>query len=127
MNALTRRNFLRRCGGVGLALGATALGAGRLLAQDEEGRVIEMEARRFRFTPNEITVRRGEAVTLAIRSIDFTHGFSLPDLGLRSDLIPGKVTRIKLTPTRAGKFTFLCDNFCGDGHENMNGILIVET
>lgn len=127
MNALTRRDFLRRCGGVGLALGATALGAGRLLAQDEEGRVIEMEARRFRFTPNEITVRRGETVTLAIRSIDFTHGFSLPDLGLRSDLIPGKVTRIKLIPTRAGKFTFLCDNFCGDGHENMNGILIVET
>ena len=29
------------------------------------------------------------------------------------------------TPDKAGTFIFLCDVFCGDGHEGMNGTLVV--
>lgn len=123
---LTRREALARLGGGALALGAIALATRASFAQPAEGRVIEIEARRFKFTPNEITVKRGEAVTLAFRSIDFVHGFSLPDFGVRADLVPGSIIKVPLQPMRAGRFGFLCDNFCGDGHEEMNGMLIVE-
>lgn len=88
-------------------------------------REIEIVARRFNFTPNEIPLKAGERVVLAIRSLDFVHGFNVPDLGVRADLIPGRVTRVEITPKKAGPLDFLCDNFCGDDHEQMHGRFIV--
>jgi cytochrome c oxidase subunit II len=35
------------------------------------------------------------------------------------------VARLRLVPERAGEFPFLCDVFCGDGHEGMSGLLVV--
>lgn len=126
MSGISRRQALQRLCGLAGAGGFALFGVARLAAQESEGRLIEIEARRFRFTPAEITVKRGETVTLAIKAIDFIHGFSLPDLGTRTDLIPGKFVKLRVRPTEAGRFTFLCDNFCGEGHEEMNGLLIVE-
>ncbi|MBS0368086.1 MAG: cupredoxin domain-containing protein [Proteobacteria bacterium] len=123
---MKRRDVLRCLGGVAVALPLLELGVGHVRAAEGEGRVIELEARRFRYTPNEIHARAGETLTLAIRSVDFVHGFSMPELGLRSDLPPGRVTRIRLADLPVGRWTFLCDNFCGEGHEEMNGMLIVE-
>jgi cytochrome c oxidase subunit 2 len=112
-----------------LALAASAGLGGALVAvlgHAQEGpRVIAVTAQRFSYTPNEIVVKRGEPVVLAFTSKDFTHGFTIPDLNLRADLPPGKVTRVSFTPESAGTFDFLCDNFCGAGHEEMSGKLIV--
>jgi cytochrome c oxidase subunit II len=49
----------------------------------------------------------------------------ISDLGLRADLPPGKTARVRLTPDKTGDFEFHCDNFCGTGHENMNGVIHV--
>ncbi|HEY1394128.1 MAG TPA: cupredoxin domain-containing protein [Methylibium sp.] len=87
--------------------------------------VIEMTARRFEYTPSEITVKAGVPVLLKIRSIDFVHGFSLPALQLRADLPPGQVTEVRFTAPQVGVLPFLCDNFCGEGHETMNGRIVV--
>jgi cytochrome c oxidase subunit II len=48
-------------------------------------------------------------------------GFSLPDFKLRTDIVPGEVARLRLTPDRVGSFEFVCDNFCGEFHEDMSG------
>ena len=88
--------------------------------------VIEIVAQRFRYTPNEIVLQKGKPARLEFRALDFTHGFTIPDLGIRADLPPGKVTQIRLTPDKAGVYDFLCDNFCGAGHEQMNGRIIVK-
>jgi cytochrome c oxidase subunit 2 len=50
----------------------------------------------------------------------------LKELGIRADIEPGKVARVSLVPQKAGKFNFHCDAFCGDGHEDMTGKIIVE-
>lgn len=84
-------------------------------------REINIVAQRFKFVPNVMDIKRGKPVLLHISSLDFVHGFSVPDLGIRSDLLPGMVTHIQMTPTEIGRLDFLCDNFCGDGHEQMNG------
>ncbi|HQR04589.1 MAG: cupredoxin domain-containing protein [Proteobacteria bacterium] len=126
MNALPRRQALRQIAGWMMIVGAGVPCIRQLHAEETAERVIEIEARRFQYTPSQIVARRGETVTLAVRAIDFTHGFSLPELGTRIDLIPGRVVKLRLQLTRAGRFTYLCDNFCGDGHEGMNGTLIVE-
>lgn len=76
--------------------------------------------------PNEIVLKAGESVVIEVTSIDFTHGMNIPDLKLRFDLVPGWVTRIPLSVPQAGVIDFLCDNFCGDGHEHMQGRLVVQ-
>jgi len=127
MNILSRRAALKRFGAVIIAAGAAGLMTKGPRAQEQAGRVIEIEARRFRYTPNEIVVKRGEVVTLALRALDFAHGFNLPDLNLRADLVPGQVVSVRIQPMQSGRFAFLCDNFCGEHHEEMSGSLIVET
>jgi cytochrome c oxidase subunit 2 len=90
-----------------------------------EPRVIEMTARRFQYEPNEIPLKAGERVVVVIKSVDFTHGMNIPDLKQRLDLVPGKVTRLELHPLAPGEIEFVCDNFCGDGHEQMHGKFVV--
>ena len=90
-----------------------------------EPRVIEMVARRFAYEPNQIPLKAGERVVVAIRSLDFVHGMNLPSLGKRLDLVPGQVTRLELHPQVPGVIDFVCDNFCGDRHEDMHGRFVV--
>lgn len=89
-------------------------------------RVIEIKAKRFSYTPERIVVKQGVPVVLEFTSDDRKHGFKLPELGLRADIEPGEVTRVPFTPTRTGTFAFACDIFCGAGHEEMSGELVVE-
>jgi cytochrome c oxidase subunit 2 len=88
-------------------------------------RVIQITAKNFQFSPDSITVKKGEPVVLEISSGDRKHGFSLRAFGVRSDVLPGKVSRIRFTPDKTGKFSFSCDVFCGDGHEEMTGTVVV--
>ena len=88
-------------------------------------KVVQLTAKKFEFTPAEITVRKGEPVVLEINSEDVRHGFTLPDFGVRGDVKPGTVSRIAFTPDKTGRFTFACDVFCGGGHEEMSGTLNV--
>jgi cytochrome c oxidase subunit 2 len=121
----SRRHALLRFGSCAAGFGMAASGMVKLHAQEAPRRTIEIEARRFVFTPAEVTARRGETVTLALKAIDFVHGFSIPELGVRVDLMPGRVVNIDLRLDRPGRYAYLCDNFCGDGHEQMNGLLVV--
>lgn len=88
-------------------------------------RVVKVVAQRFHYTPGDIEIKTGEAVRLEITSLDFMHGFNIPDLHIRASLPPGRVTVLHLQPMKAGTYDFLCDNFCGSGHEEMNGRIIV--
>lgn len=99
---------------------ASVAGAARPAAQ-----VIHVTAKKFEFTPGEITVKKGEPVVIEIKSEDVKHGFSLPDFKVRASIEPGKTAAVRFTPDKAGRFTFACDVFCGDGHEDMSGTLVV--
>ncbi|WP_229259724.1 cupredoxin domain-containing protein [Duganella aceris] len=102
------------------------LASSAMLAKAPKRRVIRIEARKFRFAPNVIELKAGEEVVLELTAIDFVHGFSLPDFNLRVDLVMGKPVRVTLKPEREGRFGFLCDNFCGSGHEEMAGTIVVK-
>jgi cytochrome c oxidase subunit 2 len=115
-----RRRMLGASSGV---LVLVALGAG-ISARGAE-KVIRVTARKFVFTPNEIALRKGEPVVIELATQDVFMGFNVPELKVRSDIVPGKVMRLSLTPDRAGTFVFLCDVFCGDGHETMSGKIVV--
>ena len=88
-------------------------------------KVIHITAKKFEFSPDSITLKKGEPVVFEISSEDRKHGFNLRAFGVRSDVLPGKVSRVRFTPDKTGKFTFSCDVFCGDGHEEMTGTVVV--
>jgi len=93
-----------------------------------QGQVKEFSitARQYDFQPSTITVKKGDLVKLKITSLDVTHGFSLPDFNVNANLEPGKETTVEFTADKAGSFTFFCSVFCGSGHSEMKGTLVVE-
>jgi cytochrome c oxidase subunit II len=95
-------------------------------ARADAPRVIEITAKRFQFTPNQITLKKGQPTILRLRSADVTHGFYMKALGIDATIEPGKDTDVPVTPKAAGKFTVICDHFCGSGHGNMKMTIVVE-
>ncbi|KAI3592614.1 Cytochrome c oxidase (B(O/a)3-type) chain II [Cupriavidus sp. U2] len=116
-----RRRMLAQVMGLVLAA-AVVPGMGGAAAP----RVIPMRARRFVFVPDKLTLKPGETVVLAVTAEDVIMGFSAPDFSVRADLPPGKAVEVRLTaPKQRGTYTFLCDIFCGSGHESMSGTISV--
>jgi len=110
---------------VSAALVIVLVAAAALRAAAAEPRVVRIVAKRFTYTPSEITLKKGEPVVLELVSEDRVHGFKLPAFKIRTDVRPNEVTRVPLTPDKTGTFTFACDVFCGDGHDDMSGTVIV--
>ena len=90
-----------------------------------EEKVIKISAKKFEFSPKEITLKKGEPVVFEISSEDRTHGFRLKDFGIRAEVKTSEPTRVPFTPDKTGEFAFSCDVVCGGGHAEMFGKLVV--
>jgi cytochrome c oxidase subunit II len=97
----------------------------RIDARAAPPRVIPVHARRFVFTPNRIALAPHERVVFELTAEDTLMGFSIPQFGIRADVPPGAVIHLAAVAGDAGNVEFLCDIFCGSGHETMNGVLVV--
>lgn len=102
-----------------LALTAVVVGGQPKMPADNT-KHIEIVASRFSFSPNEITVKKGDPVTITVRSMDVTHGLVIEALGIRTTQIKkGQPEDLTLTPESAGTFQGKCAHFCGKGHGSM--------
>jgi cytochrome c oxidase subunit 2 len=111
-----------------LAMVTVALATGSVatyVAAQPRERVIQIKAKRFDYTPGQLTLKKGEPVVFELTSADVLMGFNLPDFNVRADVVPDKVTRVRFVPDKTGTFIFLCDIFCGNAHEEMHGQLTV--
>ena len=118
----SHRRLLLRAGAL---VGLAAL-AGRLVVHAQgKPRVIPIVARKFTYEPAVITLKVNEPVVFQLTTQDVVMGFSVPDFAVRGTIIPGETIEVPMTPTKTGEFIFLCDVFCGSGHENMEGTLRV--
>jgi cytochrome c oxidase subunit 2 len=88
--------------------------------------VIAVTARKWEYSPSSIRLKKGVRVLLEVTSSDVHHGFDIPEFGVRADAFPGRISRLSFTPMKTGTFGFHCDYFCGDGHEEMEGEIVVE-
>ena len=120
VRSLDRRALLATAATTALA-GFTAT----LAVAESRERVVKMVARKWVFLPATVEARKGETLVFELSAPEVPMGFSLPDFNVRTDVLPDRVATLKLTPDKAGTFTFLCDIFCGEGHETMNGTLRV--
>ncbi len=86
----------------------------------------DVTAKQWEFIPDTITVNKGDTVILNVESIDVNHGISIPQFGVGESLSPGKKVTVEFVADKAGTFSFYCSVYCGEGHSNMKGTLIVE-
>ncbi|EIM12919.1 cytochrome c oxidase subunit II [Pseudomonas chlororaphis] len=75
---------------------------------------------------NEVRLPIDRPVKVLLRAKDVLHDFYVPQMRAKMDMVPGMVSHFWFTPTRLGKFEVLCAEYCGLGHFNMRGHLIVE-
>jgi cytochrome c oxidase subunit II len=86
---------------------------------------IKVTAKKFNFEPGKITVRKGDRVRLVVTSVDVDHGIGIREFGIDKSVKKGTTEVIEFVADKEGKFTFVCSVFCGDGHPEMTGELIV--
>lgn len=116
--------------------------AGR--SQEPPVQVVEMTAKKYEYSPDEIHVKVGIRVQLKVRALDRAHGLKV-DLypkGEPEEGPPGlkfvdernnvrveknEVQVLEFVAERPGRYQFECSVFCGLGHHGMDGWLIVES
>ena len=103
-----------------------AMSSGISRAHADDVPVVEITAKRFAFSPDKITLKKGQTVKLRLHSEDVTHGFFPRPLKLDEEIPAGHTAEVVVTPQTAGTFTTICDHFCGANHGNMNMTIVVE-
>ena len=90
-------------------------------------RVIEVTVRRFTFEPSNVEVTEGERVRLLVRSADGVHGLRIKKFRVNK-MVPrgGEPVAIDFVASAPGTYEILCSEECGDGHDQMQGTLIVK-
>ena len=86
---------------------------------------IYLVAKQFAWFPT-LKLRAGETYRLHVSSIDFQHGFSLQPMNMNFQVVPGYDHVLTIKPQAPGTYPIICNEFCGIGHQNMVGKIIVE-
>lgn len=88
------------------------------------GSDIYMLSRKWEWWPI-LELELGQSYRLHLSSLDWLHGFSLQPENINIQVHPGYDMVITITPTTAGEFSVVCNEFCGIGHHNMVGKIFV--
>jgi len=77
--------------------------------------------------PNgELHIPVGKPIKVLLRSKDVLHDFTVPQFRVKMDMVPGMITYLWFTPTKAGTYDILCEELCGVAHFAMRGKVIVD-
>ena len=92
----------------------------------EEIREIRVEAVKYKFNPPIIVVNSGERVRIKLNSADADHGFAIEEIGFDLKGEKGMVIEKEFTAPEPGVYVIKCSVYCGLGHNNMAGTLVVK-
>ncbi len=76
-------------------------------------------------TSTELYLPENKAVLLKMESTDVIHSFWVPEFRVKQDLVPGRVTELRITPTLVGNYQVRCAELCGTAHYKMEQPVIV--
>ncbi len=80
----------------------------------------------FTWLPSEMRFKVGDEVTFFVTSPDVQHGFYIHGTNINVQVIPGEVAKVKTIFKRPGEYLVICNEYCGIGHQNMIGRIVVE-
>lgn len=76
-------------------------------------------------TANELHLPAGVPAVITLMSPDVIHSFWVPALAGKLDMIPGRVNRLLVEPTRTGVYRGQCAEYCGGSHALMALVAVV--
>jgi Heme/copper-type cytochrome/quinol oxidases, subunit 2 len=80
---------------------------------------------KFKFAPRRLTVQKGQPVKITVTSADVDHGFGIRELKIKERVDAKQTKVINFKPEQTGRFRIYCSVYCGDGHDDMAGELVV--
>jgi cytochrome c oxidase subunit 2 len=92
---------------------------------EDTHRTIEIHAKRYSFSPAEITIEKGEKVTLVLNTDDVAHSLVIRGLNVNKEIAKGHPVKIVISSDKEGDFAGQCGRFCGSGHGMMKFIVHV--
>jgi cytochrome c oxidase subunit 2 len=93
---------------------------------NDEARSIEVVAKRYAFSPEQIEVSQGESIRLVLRSADVTHSLKIEAYDIDVEIPKGgEAVEVRFVADRAGTFRIECSKYCGSGHRKMRGEFLV--
>lgn len=102
---------------------------------DPQAMIVKVHARQFSwsfeypeyggFVSNELHMPIGKQVLLQMDSTDVIHSFWVPEFRVKQDVVPGRVTELRVTPILPGSYKVRCAELCGSAHYNMEGRVVV--
>jgi cytochrome c oxidase subunit 2 len=81
----------------------------------------------FGVTSTELHVPEGRQVLLQMTSNDVIHSFWVPEFRVKQDLVPGRITQLRITPTVIGDYKVRCAELCGTSHAYMESPVVVSS
>jgi cytochrome c oxidase subunit 2 len=103
----------------------TGTDRGMAIVTPPAGSDVYLAAVSFQWYPI-IRLQKNAQYTLHLSSLDVNHGFSLYPINVNFQVVPGYDYGLRVTPNASGDFRIMCNEFCGIGHHNMVGRVIVE-
>lgn len=113
-------------------LGAYSLGEVRRV--DPEALVINVRGQQFAWIfeypeygiiTSELHLPVDKQVVLKMESADVIHSFWVPEFRIKQDVVPGRITEYRVTPTLIGAYKVRCAELCGTSHYAMENPVIV--
>ena len=75
---------------------------------------------------NELYLPVNKQVVLRLTSSDVLHSFWVPEFRVKQDLVPGRTTELRITPTMVGDtYKVRCAEMCGTSHAYMENPVVV--
>jgi cytochrome c oxidase subunit 2 len=115
-------------------LGAYSLGEIRRV--DPQALVVNVKAQQFTWTfeypeygivSSELHLPLNRQVVLKMESVDVIHSFWVPEFRVKQDVVPGRVTEYRITPTLEGSYKVRCAELCGTSHAYMESPIVIST
>ena len=74
---------------------------------------------------NELHLPAGRPVKVTLISEDVIHDFGVPAFRMKVDVLPGRYVSTWYLPTAPGRYHLFCNQYCGTGHADMVGDIVV--
>jgi cytochrome c oxidase subunit 2 len=73
-----------------------------------------------------LKLKAGQTYRVHVSSMDLQHGLSILPINVNFQVLPGYDHVITMTPKEKGTYDVVCNEFCGIGHHQMTGKILVE-
>jgi len=98
---------------------------GQLIEHAEDRYELQLIAQMWSFQPRRIEIPAGSQLDIYLRASDIIHGFKIEGTNVNMMAVPGSINYMRLTLDEPGVYPLICHEYCGVGHHNMRGEIVV--